>query len=298
MHRDLSRRDFVARGLAGAAAVGLIARAAAAEEQDKPAGGKLRKAIQLGQVQGGKTALERLKIAQDCGWDGVETGATGDQKTVDELRAASDKSGVPVHSIVCETHWAFPLSDPDPERVKRGMDGMKVALRNARDLKADAVLLVPAVVTDRVSYKDAYERSQQHIRELIPVAEECNAVIAVENVWNKFLLSPLEFAKYVDEFNSKFVRAYFDVGNVVIFGYPQDWIRTLGRRIAKIHLKDFKRNGSQWKQIREGDVQWPEVRKALAEVGYEGWLTTEVAGGNEAYLKDLAARVDKIIAGV
>jgi hexulose-6-phosphate isomerase len=85
---------------------------------------------------------------------------------------------------------------------------------------------------------------------------------------------------------------------VVIFGYPQDWIRTLGKRIAKIHLKDFKRNGSQWKQIREGDVQWPEVRKALAEVGYDGWLTTEVAGGNEAYLRDLASRVDKIIAGV
>jgi len=302
MHRYVSRRDFVVGGLAGASVLGLVGKGIApAQEQDKPAGsggGKLRKAIQYGMVQGAKTPLDHLKVAQECGWDGVECNASQDQKWIDELREAVEKSGVPVHSVVCGTHWGYPLSDPNPEKVKRGMDGMKSALRNARDLKADTVLLVPAVVNADVRYKDAYERSQQRIRELIPVAEECGVTIAVENVWNKFLLSPLEFARYLDELNSKFVRAYFDVGNVVIYGFPQDWIRTLGGRIAKIHLKDFKRDGYQWKPIREGDVQWPEVRKALAEVGYTGWLTTEVAGGDEAYLRDLAARVDKIIAGV
>jgi L-ribulose-5-phosphate 3-epimerase len=299
MQHEITRRGFMARSLTGAAAMGLVGTgAAAAQDQEKtPVAGKLRKACQYGMIQGGKSPLEKLKIAQECGWDGVETGASTDQTFIGALREASDKTGMPVHSVVCETHWSCPLSDPDPAKVQRGMDGMRAALKNARDLKADAVLLVPAVVTDVVRYKDAYERSQKCIRELIPTAEECKVVIAVENVWNKFLLSPLEFAQYIDEFNSKFVRAYFDVGNVVIFGYPQDWILTLGARLAKIHLKDFKRAGSQWVQIRDGDVQWPAVRKALAAAGYTGWLTTEVGGGNEAYLKNLAGRVDKIIAG-
>lgn len=299
MDREITRRGFMARGLAGTAVVGWVGNrlASAAESTASSGEGKLRKACQLGMVQEGKTPLEKLKIAQECGWDGVETGATGNQKVIDDLRAASEKAGVPVHSVVCETHWGYPLSDPDAAKVARGMDGMKTALKNARDLKADAVLLVPAVVSAQVRYKDAWERSQKCIRELIPIAEECGVTIAVENVWNKFLLSPLEAVRYVDDFNSKFVRFYFDVGNVVIFGFPQDWIRTLGPRIAKIHLKDFKRAGSQWVPIREGDVEWPEVRKALAEAGYSGWMTTEVAGGNRDYLRDLAGRVDKIIAG-
>jgi hexulose-6-phosphate isomerase len=177
------------------------------------------------------------------------------------------------------------------------MDCMKVSLQNAKDFGATAVLLVPAVVSPDIMYRDAYARSQKQIRELIPQAQELGVIIAVENVWNKFLLSPLEFARYVDEFESPFVRAYFDVGNVVLFGFPQDWIRTLGPRIAKIHLKDFKSDTKQFVPLREGSVNWPEVRKALAEIGYDGWLTTELDGGDEKYLRDVSARVDKIIAG-
>ena len=126
-------------------------------------------------------------------------------------------------------------------------------------------------------------------------------MIAVEEVWNKFLLSPLEFARYVDDFESPWVRAYFDVGNVVLYAFPQDWIRTLGSRIAKIHLKDFtfdRANGRfTWKNIGEGDIDWPEVRRALGEIGYSGYVTTEVAGGDASYLKDLATRVDRFLAG-
>jgi len=117
-------------------------------------------------------------------------------------------------------------------------------------------------------------------------------------VWNNFLLSPLEFARYVDEFQSPFVRAYFDTGNIILFGFAQDWIRTLGKRTVRIHLKDFKRQGNQWVNLLDGDVNWKEVRKALAEVGYEGYLTPELSGGDEAYLKDLSKRIDKIVAGV
>ena len=174
---------------------------------------------------------------------------------------------------------------------------METTLRSAHAMGAETVLLVPAIVTETVGYGDAYKRSQENIRKLLPLAEEMRVVIAVENVWNKFLLSPLEFARYVDQFDSPWVKAYFDVGNVIIFGFAQDWIRTLGKRIVKIHLKDFKRSGYKWTNLLEGDVNWVEVRKALAEIGYRGFLTTELSGGDEAYLTDLAKRIDRIIAG-
>jgi L-ribulose-5-phosphate 3-epimerase len=152
-------------------------------------------------------------------------------------------------------------------------------------------------VTETVSYGQAYQRSQENIRKLIPTATDLNVTIAVENVWNKFLLSPLEFARYVDEFANPIVRAYFDVGNVILFGFSQDWIRTLGKRLVRIHLKDFKRQGSQWTNLLDGDVNWKEVKKALDEVGYSGYLTPELGGGDEAYLTDLSKRIDKILQG-
>ena len=140
------------------------------------------------------------------------------------------------------------------------------------------------------------------IRErLLPLARDLKVVIAVEEVWNKFLLSPLEFARYVDELDSPWLKAYFDVGNVVFYGYPQDWIRTLGARIVKVHLKDFqldRPNGRFfWKNIGDGDIDWLEVRRALADIGYAGYVTTEVNGGDAAYLKDLAGRVDRFLTG-
>jgi len=125
------------------------------------------------------------------------------------------------------------------------------------------------------------------------MAEQLGIVIAVENVWNKFLLSPLEFARYVDEFDSPWLRAYFDIGNVILFGYSQDW---LDKRIVKIHLKDFKRKGYQWTNLLEGDVNWKQVRLALEEIGYDGFLTPELSGGDKAYLTDLSERIDRILA--
>ena len=173
---------------------------------------------------------------------------------------------------------------------------METALRSAKALGADTVLLVPAIVNENVGYDDAYKRSQEHIRKLLPLAEQLGIVIAVENVWNKFLLSPLEFARYVDEFDSPWLKAYFDVGNVILYGYSQDWIRTLGKRTVKIHLKDFKRKGYQWTNLLEGDVNWKQVRLALQEVGYDGFLTPELRGGDKAYLTDLSERIDRILA--
>src|SRR6266540_1495139 len=129
-------------------------------------------------------------------------------------------------------------------------------VRNATLWGSDTVLLVPAVVNAQTSYRDAWTRSQAQIRKLIPLAAELKVVIAIEEVWNKFLLSPLEMVQYIGEFHSPWVQAWFDVGNVVLYGYPQDWIRTLGKRIVKVHLKDFKRKegGYEWVNLGDGDV--------------------------------------------
>jgi hexulose-6-phosphate isomerase len=167
------------------------------------------------------------------------------------------------------------------------------------------VLLVPAVVNPETSYKDAWVRSQEQIRKLIPLAEQLKVVIAVEEVWNKFLLSPLEFARYVDEFKSPWVKAYFDVGNVVLYGYPQDWIRTLGKRIVKLHFKDFKfavqpplnKRVADFVQLRDGEIDWREIYKALSEIGFSGTGTVELQGGDRAYLQEVSRRMDLILSG-
>jgi hexulose-6-phosphate isomerase len=199
-------------------------------------------------------------------------------------------------------HWRSPISSGDPAVVDKSVAGMETSLRNAKLWGADAVLLVPAVVDAQTSYRDAWTRSQKVIRErILPLAQELKVMVAVEEVWNKFLLSPLEFARYVDEFQSPWVKAYFDVGNIVFYAYPQDWIRTLGNRIVRVHLKDFqldRPNGRfHWKNIGEGDIDWVEVRKALGEIGYDGWVTTEIQGGDAAYLRDVVARLDRFLAG-
>ena len=191
------------------------------------------------------------------------------------------------------------IASGNPAVVEKSLNAMRTSLRNAKLWGSYSVLLVPAVVNPQTSYRDAWTRSQTQIRKLIPLAQELRVVIAVEEVWNKFLLSPLEFAKYIDEFNSPWVKAWFDVGNVVLYGYPQDWIRTLGKRIVELHLKDFKRleDGYRWVNLGEGDIDWPEVRKALAEIGYSGTATTELEGGDEGYLRDVSKRVDRLALG-
>src|SRR5438093_12990934 len=244
----------------------------------------------------------RFAIARDAGFDAVERQTTSRAEEVAEVREASAKTGLRVHSVMNADHWRFPLSAADRDVVNRSVAGMETSLRNAAAWGADTVLLVPAVVDGSTSYRDAWTRSQKVIRErVLPLAKELKVVVAVEEVWNKFLLSPLEFARYVDDFASPWIKAYFDVGNIVFYGYPQDWIRTLGPRIVKVHLKDFqldRQNGRfNWKNIGEGDIDWVEVRKAFSDVGYDGWMTTEITGGDAAYLKGVVARLDRFLSG-
>ena len=173
---------------------------------------------------------------------------------------------------------------------------MENALKHASAIGANTVLLVPAIVNEKVQYDDAYKRSQDNVRKLIPLAKDLKITIGIENVWNKLLLSPLEYARYIDEFESKWVKAYFDIGNIIIQGFAQHWIRILGKdRICKLDVKDFKRRGFQFTpNIYEGNVNWKEVYKALNEIGYEGWMTAEVRGGDEAHLTEVARRMGPV----
>ena len=299
------RRTFLKMVAAAVAAV--RTRAAEARTYGEPSiqpPGAIKKSTLISMLPRTRPYAERFALAREAGFEAVEMRTTTPPEEAAEIREASQKTGLRVHSVMNEDHWRLPLSSADADVVNRSVQGMETSLKNAKLWGADAVLLVPAVVDPKTSYRDAWTRSQRVIRErLLPMARDLKVVIAVEEVWNKFLLSPLEFARYVDEFESPWVRAYFDVGNVVFYAYPQDWIRTLGPRIVKIHLKDFSIDRSSgrftWKNLGEGDIDWPEVRRALQEIGYSGYVTTEVGGGDGslAYLKDLSSRIDRFLAG-
>lgn len=300
MTQHMSRRDLLGRSaaaLAGGVAAASVTRTAFAAEAGPK--GKLKKALLWSMLPGGLSIADRFKLTADLGFDGIEGMTTEDQKIVDQMRAASDKARVPIHSVMNMGHWQHPLTSAKPEEVKECLRLLRVSLQNAKAWDADTVLLVPGVVNAETRYQDAYERASRVIREqVIPMAREHGVAVGIENVWNKFLLSPLEFAKFIDDFKDKHINAYFDIGNFVQYAYPEDWILTLGPRIGKLHLKDFKRSNNQFVGLGEGDVDWPAVRKAIDAIGFSGFLTAELNGGDEAYLRDVGRRIDQILQGL
>ena len=264
--------------------------------------GKLKKAVQLGMIQEKLSLMDKFKLAKELGFDGVELNSP-DANDKDELKKACEATGLGISEVVDSLHWKETLSSPNPDVRARGVEALKTALEDAKRFGASSVLLVPAVVNKNVNYADAYKRSQEEIRKVIPFAQEQGVKIAVENVWNQFLLSPLEMARYVDEFESPWVGVHFDVGNVVNYGWPEQWIRILGKRILKLHIKEYSRarrdKEGLWKgfevKLGDGDCDWPAVVKALGEIGYNGWATAEVPGGDRTVLQDISARMDKCL---
>jgi hexulose-6-phosphate isomerase len=294
MKQPSSRREFLTSSMAAACLAGLPETARASAPRSP-----IQKGVLLSMLPKQLSYADRFKMARDAGFQTVQVSTIADPREAEEVKKASDDAGIRIDSVMNADHWRYPLSSHDPAVVGKCVAGIEISLHNAKLWGSDAVLLVPAVVNPQTSYRDAWTRSQQQIRKLIPLAKELRVVIAIEEVWNKFLLSPLEFANYIDEFKSPWVKAWFDVGNVVLFGYPQDWIRTLGKRTVKVHLKDFKRerDGYKWVNLGEGDIDWAEVRQAFAEVGFAGSATVELTGGDEAYLRDLSVRVERLVLG-
>jgi L-ribulose-5-phosphate 3-epimerase len=306
-HHDSSRRSFLKQaGVASAAAAassafGSPASASAATLAAAP-GGSPKKAVLIGMLPKDLPYQERFALAREVGFEGMEVNTIDNPAEAEQIAKAAQAAKLPIHSVMNSEHWRSPLSSADASVVDKSVKGMLTSIANAKLLGADTVLLVPAVVDEKTGYQDAWTRSHKVIKErILPEAEKQGVIIGIEEVWNKFLLSPLEMNAYVDSFKSKYVQAYFDVGNIVFYAYPQDWIRTLGPRIKKVHLKDFKldsRKGVfQWVHLGEGNINWPEVRKALHEIGYDGYMTTEIRGGDKAYLADVVARLDRFLAG-
>jgi len=290
MSESTTRRAFLKTAAAAASIAGTASATAA--------GTGIKKAILISMLPKTMSYADRFKLARDVGFDLMEAQTIADEREAEEIRRAAEDAKLRIHSVMNMDHWKFPLSSPNPEEVEKSLQGMRTSLRNAKLWGAETVLLVPAVVNPQTSYRDAWTRSQPQIRKLIPLAEELKVIIAVEEVSNKFLLSPLEFAKYVDEFNSPWIRAYFDCGNIVSYAYPEDWIRTLGKRIVRVHLKDYKREIFKSVNLGEGSIDWAAVRQAFAEIGYAGPATVELPAGDEAYLRDISQRVDRLVLGV
>jgi L-ribulose-5-phosphate 3-epimerase len=300
----MNRRDFLKTStLAVLSSAVVPGRAAVAAEQraNKPA---IRKAIMWATVGMKGTMVEKMKAVREAGFEGVEMMSHMNQE---EVLRARDEAGLEIPSVCGKEHWGKPLSHPDPKVREEGLEGLKQTLRDGKRYGASSVLLVPGVVNKDISYTDAYARSQAEIRKAIPLAEELGVKIAIENVWNHFLLSPLEAARYVDEFKSPAVGWHFDVGNVINFGWPEHWIPVLGKRIQKLHIKEYSRKKRDseglWKgfdvELLKGDNNWMAVTAALRDIGYNGWGMTEQPG-NQAdspeSLKKLSERYSQILA--
>jgi len=294
-----SRRDFLAASTATVALGATATNSVAADTKPKPVV-PLKRAVKIGMVREGKTLTEKFKLLKDLGYDGVELDSPS-RVTRDDVQKAKDATGLPVHGVVDSVHWRQTLSDPDPKVRAAGLKGLTTALNDAKAYGATSVLLVPAVVNKQVSYKDAYVRSQAEIKKALPLAAKLEIKILFENVWNNFLLSPVEMARYIDEFESPWVGAYFDVGNIVRYGWPEHWIQALGKRVVKLDIKEYSRKLQNTKgpgagfrvEVGDGDCDWPAVMKALKTIGYSGWATAEVRGGNRERLKEIADRMDR-----
>lgn len=252
---------------------------------------------------------QQFELAHIAGFDGIELifgdkPEFGPQSSDDDLRAVAAMSGetIPVMGMFTGALWKTPLTDPNAEIRAQGMVVVQQMIHAATLLGVDAILVVPGMVTPTVSYHEAYERAQDALHHLAPLARESGVTLCIENVWNRFLLSPLEMARFVDEIGSDAIACYFDVGNILAYGYPEDWIRTLGPRIKRVHLKDFAMavgNYSGFRYLLEGDVNWPVVMEALRSIGYDGYVTAELSPYQHAPAStaaDIADRMARIIA--
>jgi hexulose-6-phosphate isomerase len=260
----------------------------------------LKKGVMWGSIGYGETIMDKFQAAKDAGFDGVEVMSHLNR---DEVLKARDATGLVIPSVCGAMHWKYLLSDPDEAIRKQGVDALTLSIEDASVYGADTVLLVPGRVSEAVSYDDCWNRTTEEIKKVVPLAINLKVKIALENVWNNFLISPMEAASYVDQFRTPFVGFYFDCGNILVYGWPEQWIKILNRRLAKIHIKEFstkiadaegKRAGFGVKLL-EGDVNWPAVMNALDNVGYSGWTTIEQPGGDTPEgLKDLCDRLQKI----
>ncbi len=263
---------------------------------------RIKKALKYGMIGAGSTVLEKFQLAAEVGFDGVEMDSPNGLDTA-EVLAAKQESGLEIPGVVDSAHWHATLGDPDPTVRAQGVAALETALRDCKAYGGTTVLLVPGVVNASLPYHLVYKRSQAEIRKVLPLARELGIQIAFENVWNNFLLSPLEAARYIDELGDDVCGWFLDVGNLVRFAWPEHWVQALGHRILKLDVKEYSRKKQNdeglWKgfqvKIGDGDCGWPRVMAALDEVGYEGWASAEVGGGGRERLEEILTRMRRVL---
>ena len=227
--------------------------------------------------------------AKTAGFDSVEINLAEEgelnllstEREVRQIAASAREVGITLSSLSNGLGWPYPLTSNDPATRQKGIEILQTALRCARWLEVDTILCVPGLVTAEVGYDTAYQRAQAALQELAGEAAAVQVSIGIENVWNRFLLSPLEMARFIDEVGSPWIGAYFDVGNILLYGFPQHWIKILGSRIRKVHVKDFSTsvgNIQGFGNPLQGNVPWTAVRAALDEISYDSFVTAEVDG--------------------
>jgi L-ribulose-5-phosphate 3-epimerase len=300
---DLSRREFLQRSAALAAGASLLDTSGRAladnrtakHSNDPSVKGRIYKAVKWGMIAGGGSVLDKFKLQKELGYDGMELVSPWDGDA-DEVRRASETTGMPVHAVVDMKHWDIRLSSPDAKMREQGVEILKQALRDARAVGGNAVLLVPGKVSGPdETHDDVWNRSISEIHKALPLASKLGVRICIENVWNGFCETPEQARDYIDAIGSTWVGAWFDIGNCRKFGQSDDWIRTLGNRIVKLDIKDWSKKRGFASQIGDGDINWPAVRQALADINYSGWCTAEVGGGGREVLADIAARMNRVL---
>jgi hexulose-6-phosphate isomerase len=305
-NRSSNRRDFckLTASLAVIATMSPRFLAEGAESDATASKRTLKKAIMWSTVGVKGSVIEKMKLVREAGFEGIEPMSHMSQ---DEVVAGLEATGLKAASVCCNTHWNLTLSHPSENVREQGLEGLNHALRDAKRYGAGSVLLVPGVARDGVSYEQCWERSITQIRKAIPLAEESGVVISIENVWNDFITKEDEAVRYLDEINSPWVKWHFDIGNIIWYGDPIVWIKKLGKRIHRLHIKEYSRDLAMKQGSRgagfaakflEGANNWKGIMAALNEVGYVGsWgIAEQGGGGSPEGLKDLSTRMDKIFA--
>ena len=267
----------------------------------------------------GKNNKQAMKLAKDAGFEGIELalGSEGEisMTSTDEellsIRSYAEELGIKIPSLSSGLCWANSLTSNDPQERQRAFDMVVRQLYCAKMIGAETILVIPGSVSVEfvpewgvVDYDVVWERALEQMKKLAPIAEQMGVQIGLENVWNKFLLSPMEMRNFIDAVGSDWVGAYFDTGNVVYSGYPEQWIKILGERIFKVHFKDYRRNPgglNAFVDLLSGDVDWKAVRAAFEEIGYEGWAAGEMipqyAQGSDQLIYNTSASMERIMRG-
>lgn len=267
------------------------------------------KSINQWSFPAGMTISEIMQQAKGLGYDAIEpaisvTGELSLESTDDEIRsirAEADRIGIRLSSLAGGLSWGCSPTSNDPAVREKAFANTVRQLECAALLGVEAILLVPGTVgtgfwggeDDFVYYEDAWSRCVDMLKRLAPVAEKCGVVIGVENVWNNFILSPKDFCSLIDEVDSPYVKAYLDIGNVVKFGFPEMWVRMLGDRIVRVHIKDFRRSIGTldgFCDLLSGDTDFPAVMRELRSIGYDKDITAEMNHSVKCYKENIVKR--------